>query len=186
MQFARTSIDGVVVIEVEPIEDERGFFARGWCQGEFADQGLGATFVQENIGYSAKAGTLRGLHFQRAPFEEAKLVRCTAGAVWDVAVDLRCDSPTHRRSFGVELRADARNMVYVPEGCAHGYLTLIDDTEVRYLTSQYYAPEAVAGVRYDDDLLEISWPRDVAVVSAQDRGWPLLGEREAANEAASS
>jgi dTDP-4-dehydrorhamnose 3,5-epimerase len=174
MQFQHTALGQVLVIDIEPIEDARGFFARGWCQREFFGHSISAIFVQENIGFSASAGTIRGLHFQRAPFEEAKLVRCTAGAAWDVAVDLRPGSPTYLSWFGVELRSELRNMLYVPEGCAHGYLTLADDTEVRYLTSRYYEPESVAGIRYDDEQIGIAWPQDVAVVSEQDRSWPLL------------
>ena len=130
--------------------------------------------MQENVGFSGRAYTLRGLHFQQAPYEEVKLVRCTAGAVWDVAVDLRERSPTYRRWAGVELSAADRNMLYVPEGCAHGYLTLTDEAETRYLTSQYYEPEAASGLRYDDPALGIRWPADVVVVSEADLGWPLL------------
>jgi len=181
VRFAPTTLEGVVVVDLEPVEDDRGFFARAWCQREFAEHGLSAEFVQENVGFSAAAGTLRGLHFQQSPFEETKLVRCTAGAVWDVAVDLRVSSPTYRRWTGIELSAERRNLMYVPEGCAHGYLTLTAAAEVRYLTSQFYAPEAATGVRFDDEALGIEWPREVVVVSEQDRSWPQLtgsrGER---------
>lgn len=176
MRFERTAVDGVVVIELEPIEDERGLFARAWCRREFGEHGLDVEFVQENVGFSVSAGTVRGLHFQRPPFAEVKLVRCTAGAVWDVAADLRSSSSTYLRSIGVELRVDRRNMMYVPEGCAHGYVTLTDAAEVRYLTSQFYAAEAVGGVRHDDETLAIEWPRDVTIVSDQDRSWRLLAE----------
>ena len=174
MQFRPTALDGVIVIELDRIEDDRGFFARSWCRRELAERGIDVEFVQENVGFSISAGTMRGLHFQEPPFSEVKLVRCTSGAVWDVAVDLRPASPTYLHHAGVELSAERRNMLYVAEGCAHGYLALSDSAEVRYLTSQYYAPEAVAGVRYDDERLGIEWPRDVAVVSEQDRFWPLL------------
>ena len=174
MRFSPTALNGVVEVDLEPIEDDRGFFARGWCRDEFAAAGLAATFVQENVGFSVRAGTLRGLHYQHAPYAEVKLVRCTAGSVWDVAVDLRPASDTYCQWVGVELSAERRNMVYVPEGCAHGYLTLTDGAEVRYLTSQPYAPEAAAGVRFDDEALGIQWPRAVAVVSEQDRSWPSL------------
>ena len=174
MRFQFTALDGAVVIDLDRIEDERGFFARAWCRREFGENGLDADFVQENVGFSIAAGTMRGLHFQRSPFSEVKLVRCTSGAVWDVAVDLRPGSPTYLRSAGVELSAERRNMLYVPEGCAHGYLTLTDSAEVRYLTSQYYAADAVGGVRYDDAALGIEWPREVAVVSEQDLSWPLV------------
>jgi len=174
LRFSATALDGVVQIALEPIEDDRGFFARAWCRDEFTDAGLDATFVQENVGFSISAGTLRGLHYQRAPSEEVKLVRCTAGSVWDVAVDLRPASDTYCQWVGVELSAERRNMVYVPEGCAHGYLTLTDGAEVRYLTSRPYAPGAATGVRFDDEALGIAWPRGVTVVSEQDRSWPSL------------
>ena len=176
VRFEPTPIDGVCVVEIEPIADERGFFARSWCAREFAEHGLEASFVQENVGSSIRAGTLRGLHFQREPFAEAKLVRCTTGAVWDVAVDLRPGSETLHRWFGIELAARAHNMLYVPEGCAHGYLSLQDGAEVRYLTTQFYEPAAAFGVRYDDPAFGISWPSEVRVISEQDRGWPLAGE----------
>jgi dTDP-4-dehydrorhamnose 3,5-epimerase len=177
--FAPTGVDGVVAIELVPLEDERGFFARGFCRREFDQNGLHGDFVQENVGLTHAAGTIRGLHFQRAPFAEVKLVRCTAGSVWDVAADLRPTSPTYLEWVGIELSAEKGNMLYVPEGCAHGYLTLTDGAEVRYLTSQFYAPEAVAGVRYDDEALGITWPQAVTLVSEQDRSWPSLArERE--------
>lgn len=177
MRFELTELDGVVVVDLDPFEDARGFFARAWCHREFSAHGLGAEFVQENIGFSVSAGTLRGLHFQRSPFEEAKLVRCTSGAVWDVAADLRPASPTYLSWVGIELTAERRNMVYVPEGCAHGYLTLTDAAELRYLTSQFYASEAAGGIRYDDEVLGIEWPREVKVVSEQDRSWPSFADR---------
>ena len=178
MRFEPTAVDGVVVIEIDPIEDDRGFFARAWCRREFEEHGLDVAFVQENVGFSTSAGTMRGLHFQRPPFAEVKLVRCTAGAVWDVAADLRAGSPTYLTSVGVELGADRRTMLLVPEGCAHGYLTLTDAAEVRYLTSQFYAAEAAGGVRYDDEALGIEWPGEVAIVSEQDSSWPLLAESD--------
>ena len=176
MTFESTEIDGVWVVGLEPIADERGFFARTWCAREFAEHGIASTFVQENVGYSTHAGTLRGLHYQREPHAEVKLVRCTAGAVWDVAVDLREASPTRFRWCGIELTAEARNMLYVPEGCAHGYLTLTDGAEVRYLTSAYYEPAFASGARYDDPRFGIRWPEPVTVLSDQDRGWPLIAD----------
>ncbi len=177
MTFESTAVDGAYVVQMERIVDERGFFARAWCRREFAERGIDVSFVQENIGYSRRAGTLRGLHFQRAPHDEVKLVRCTAGAVWDVAVDLRSESPTYRRWAGVELSAKARNMLLVPAGCAHGYLTLVDGAEITYLTSQFYEPGAATGVRFDDPAFAIAWPRPVEVVSEQDRAWPLIETR---------
>ncbi len=166
----------MVVVEIEAIEDERGFFARAWCRREFEEQGLRTSFVQENIGFNTRRGTLRGLHFQAPPHVEVKLVRCVRGAVWDVALDLRSDSPTFGRWFGTDLGADDRKMLHVPEGCAHGYLTLTDDAEIRYLTSQFYAPDAAGGVRYDDPAFAIEWPGEVRLVSGQDRGWPLWSD----------
>jgi dTDP-4-dehydrorhamnose 3,5-epimerase len=172
-------VDGVVAIDLEPRADERGLFARAWCRREFGEHGLHADFVQENVGFTHTAGTIRGLHFQRPQFEEVKLVRCTAGSIWDVAADLRPTSATFLQWVGIELSAERRNMLYVPEGCAHGYMTLTDDAEVRYLTSQFYAPDAVGGVRYDDEALGIRWPRPVTLVSEQDRSWPPLTTGEA-------
>lgn len=173
MTFEETEVVGAFVVEIEPIRDDRGFFARSWCAREFAEHGLAVAFVQENVGYSTKAGTLRGLHFQESPHQEAKLVCCTAGRVWDVAVDVREASPSYGRWTGVELDAARRNMLYVPEGCAHGYLTLTDDAETRYLTSQFYEPSAATGVRFDDPLFDIRWPAEARIVSEQDRSWPL-------------
>lgn len=173
MLFEATELPGAFVVDLEPIEDERGFFARSWCASEFAQNGLDAVFVQENVGFSSRRGTLRGLHFQHAPHAEAKLVRCTRGAVWDVALDLRPESSATGRWVGVELSADNRRMLYAPAGCAHGYVTLTDQTEVRYLASRPFAPEAADGVRYDDPAFEIAWPVEVVVVSERDRSWPL-------------
>jgi len=174
MTFEETSVAGAYVVQIEPIRDDRGFFARSWCSREFAEHGLNASFVQENVGFSELAGTLRGLHFQRAPFEEVKLIRCTAGSVWDVVVDLRPSSPSYLGSAGVELSAEARNMLYVPEGCAHGYLTLTDGCETRYFTSQFYEPLAASGVRYDDPAFGLDWPFEIRKVSEPDRAWPLI------------
>lgn len=172
--FEETTLEGVFIIGLEPIDDERGFFARSWCAREFAGHGLQMDFVQENVGYSTHSGTLRGLHFQEPPFAEAKLVRCTAGAVWDVAVDLRPESSTYRNFVGMELSANERMMLYACEGCAHGYLSLTDGAEVRYMTSQFYKPQAASGVRYDDPAVSIDWPSEVRIVSDRDRSWPLL------------
>jgi dTDP-4-dehydrorhamnose 3,5-epimerase len=164
----------VVVVDLEPIRDERGFFARAWCPDEFAAAGLDVRWAQENVAFNVHKGTLRGLHLQLPPHSEVKLVRCTRGGVWDVAVDLRPDSPTYRRSTGVELTADNHRSLLVPKGCAHGYLTLVDTVEMRYLTSHPYAPDAATGVRYDDPFVDVEWPGNVTVVSENDRTWPLL------------
>jgi dTDP-4-dehydrorhamnose 3,5-epimerase len=174
VRIVPTAVDVVFEVHVDAIEDERGHFGRSWCSREFADAGLHDSFVQENIGFSHKAGTLRGLHFQCAPYEEAKLVRCTRGAVWDVAVDVRPDSPTRGVWIGAELTAENRKMLYVGAGCAHGYLTLSDASEVTYLTSEFYAPDSASGIRYDDPTIGIEWPAAILLVSERDRTWPGL------------
>jgi dTDP-4-dehydrorhamnose 3,5-epimerase len=172
MIFRETAIEGVRVVEPERLEDERGFFARTWDTREFADHGLSARLVQCSISYNGRRGTLRGLHYQAAPHEEAKLVRCTAGAVYDVAVDLRAGSETLCGWVGVELSARNRLALYVPEGCAHGFLTLADDAEVTYQMSAFHSPDAARGVRYDDPAFAIDWPEAVLVVNERDRSYP--------------
>ncbi len=174
MKRVETPVVGAYIVEIERRADARGFFARAWCQREFQDAGLDAGLVQVNVAFNLRAGTLRGMHFQRAPLEETKVVRCTRGAVYDVALDLRPDSPTFRRWAAAELTADNHRMLYVPRGCAHGYQTLADDSEVCYQTSQVYAPELATGVRYDDPAFEIRWPLAVTVLSEADRGWPAF------------
>ncbi|MDQ3823218.1 MAG: dTDP-4-dehydrorhamnose 3,5-epimerase [Actinomycetota bacterium] len=173
MIFRPTTLDGAYLVDLEPREDERGFFARAWAEEEFAAQGLSTEVVQANIAFNRRKGTLRGMHFQRAPHAEVKLVRCTRGALYDVIVDLRPSSPTHARWIGVELTADNRRMLYVPEGFAHGYQTLVDDTEAYYQVSAAYAPGAEGGVRWDDPAFGIEWPDpDPPVMSEKDRTWP--------------
>jgi dTDP-4-dehydrorhamnose 3,5-epimerase len=174
MRFTSLPIAGATLVEAEPIKDDRGFFARVWCEEEFARQGLDARAAQANVGVSHRQGTLRGLHYQVAPDLEAKLVRCLRGAVWDVMVDLRPDSPTYRRWHGVELRGGDSRAVYVPPLCAHGYITLEDDTELWYQASVPFAPASARGVRYDDPSIGITWPRPALVISDRDRAWPLL------------
>lgn len=174
MKFTPTAIEGVVIVEPQPHADERGFFARTFCAREFGAAGLSPVVAQANVSFNHRAGTLRGLHYQRPPAQEAKLVRCTRGSVFDVAVDLRPGSPTYLRHVGVVLDADARNALYVPEGCAHGYLTLEDGCEVTYQVSEFYTPGVEAGLRWDDPTLGIDWPREVRVVSPKDAGLPLL------------
>lgn len=174
MKFTPLPIDGAMLIEPEPIRDERGHFARVWCAEEFARQGLEARVAQANLGVSPRRGTLRGLHYQDAPDLEAKLVRCLRGAAYDVIVDLRPASPTYRRWHGVELTVDNYLAVYVPPLCAHGYLTLAPDTEVWYQASAAFAAASARGVRFDDPALAIAWPTTVDVISARDRTWPLL------------
>lgn len=184
MIFHDTEIEDVVMVEIAEIRDERGFFARSWCEDEFAEHGLGGVWVQENVGFNPRRGTLRGLHLQTDPHAERKLVRCTRGEIWDVAVDLRHDSRSWGRSVGFELTADNYRMLHVPEGCAHGYLTLTDDAEIRYMTSYRYAPSAATGVRHDDPALGLEWPGEVLLVSDADASWPLLGARSDLGSAA--
>jgi dTDP-4-dehydrorhamnose 3,5-epimerase len=172
MIFTGTNIDGVWVIDAERLEDERGFFARTWDADEFTEQGLNPELTQCSISYNLARGTLRGMHYQAAPHEETKLVRCTAGAIFDVALDLRPGSPTFKAWFGVELSAQNRRALYVPEGCAHGFLTLEDDSEVHYQISQAYMPDAARGVRWDDPAFAISWPGEVVVINERDRSYP--------------
>ena len=172
MIFKDTGIDGVLVIEPERHEDERGFFARTWDPDDFAERGLNSELAQCSISFNLARGTLRGLHYQAAPHEEAKLVRSTSGAIFDVAVDLRPDSSTFRDWFGVELSAENRLALYVPEGCAHGFLTLADDSEVHYQISQAYVPDAGRGVRWDDPAFAIRWPGEVVVINDRDSSYP--------------
>ena len=172
MIFTPTRLDGAYVIDIEPHADQRGFFARAWCQDEFAAHGLTARPVQANLSYNQLKGTLRGLHYQLPPYAEAKLVRCTRGAIWDVIVDLRPASPTYRQSIGAELTADNHRLLYVPEEFAHGFITLADDTEVTYQVSQAYTPGAERGLRWNDPALCLEWPVPVAVISDKDAHWP--------------
>jgi dTDP-4-dehydrorhamnose 3,5-epimerase len=174
MRFTETALAGVFLVDIEPLEDERGFFARTWCAREFAQHGLASGLVQCSISYNRSAGTLRGMHYQRAPHEEAKLVRCIRGRAWDVVADLRPDSPSCRQWTAVELSADNRRMVYIPAGVAHGFQTLMPDTELFYQMSSFYEPAAAAGVRWDDPMLGIRWPLRDAIVSDRDRALPLL------------
>lgn len=174
MRFTEASIDGVWVIDPEFHQDERGRFFRAWCSREFAQHGIEFLPVQANMGFSYHKGTVRGMHFQIEPAEEAKLVRCPRGAIFDVALDLRPDSPTFKQWFGSELSADNGRMLFIPKYCAHGYQTLTDETEMHYMTSQCYAPDAARGVRFDDPAFAIQWPLAVSAVSAQDRNWALM------------
>ena len=175
MIFHETKLKGAFVIELDRQEDERGFFARAWCRKEFEAHDLNRNLVQANVSYNHKRGTLRGMHYQVAPYEETKLVRCFRGAIYDVIVDLRPDSPTYLQWFGVELTAENRRMLYVPEGFAHGFQTLEDDTEVFYQVSQFYTPAAERGARWDDPTFAIEWPAAKRrVISVKDQNWPLF------------
>jgi dTDP-4-dehydrorhamnose 3,5-epimerase len=177
MHFSACPIPGAWVIDPAPHADARGRFMRAWCAEEFAAHGIDFVPLQANMGFSERTGTVRGLHYQAAPHEEAKLMRCTRGAVFDVLVDLRPGSATHGRWFGVNLTADNGRMLFVPPLCAHGYLTLEDDAEIYYLTSAIYAPGAVRGVRFDDPSVGIDWPLAPRAMSEQDSRWPLLETR---------
>jgi dTDP-4-dehydrorhamnose 3,5-epimerase len=175
MIFRETRLKGVVEIELEMQADERGYFARSYCSREFEAHGLNSRVVQCNISHNRQRGTVRGMHYQQPPHQEAKLIRCVKGALYDVALDLRADSPTFREWVGVELRAADRQpsrMLYVPEGCAHGFQTLEDDTEILYQMSEFYAPESARGYRWDDPAFSLTWPEPVRVISERDRTYP--------------
>jgi dTDP-4-dehydrorhamnose 3,5-epimerase len=174
MRFHPTRLPGAYLVEPEPHIDDRGSFARTFCAREFRDQGLAQSFVQCNLSWNATKGTLRGLHYQRPPAPEAKLVRCTAGSVWDVIVDLRPDSPTYLQHVGVELLAGNRLALYIPEMFAHGFQTLDNGTEIFYQMTAFYAPDLAAGVRHNDPRLRIDWPLPVSSISEKDQQWPLL------------
>jgi len=172
MIFSETKLEGAYIIDLERLKDERGFFARAWCRKEFENHGLTPRLAQANVSRSTKQGTLRGMHYQIAPYQEAKLLRCTNGAVYDVIIDLRPGSPTHMQWVGVELTAENYKMFYVPEGFAHGFVTLQNDTEVTYLVSQFYTPGSEKGIRWNDPIFGIDWPIEVQVISDKDKSWP--------------
>ncbi len=172
MIFTETELPGAYLIELERREDQRGYFARIWCEREFAAHGLATHYVQSNLGHSPRRGTLRGLHLQVEPYAEVKVVRCTRGALYDVLVDLRPGSPTYGRWIGVTLSAANGHALYVPQGVAHGYQTLVEETDLVYQTSAFYMAEAVRGIRYNDPAFTIDWPLPVSVMSEADAGWP--------------
>jgi dTDP-4-dehydrorhamnose 3,5-epimerase len=174
MIFEETRLPGAYRISLERREDDRGFFARAWCYDEFTSHGLKANLAQSNLSYNHARGTMRGMHYQLSPHAETKVVRCTRGGIYDVIVDLREESPTYLEWLGVELTSDNRDMLYVPEGFAHGLLTLTDDAEVMYHVTEFYTPGAERGLRYDDPAIGIDWPEPVTVISAKDASWPLL------------
>jgi dTDP-4-dehydrorhamnose 3,5-epimerase len=179
MIFREATLAGAFLIELEQHVDERGFFARTFDPEELAAHGLAAQIVQMSMAHNTSAGTVRGMHFQYPPYAEVKFVRCTRGAVHDVIVDLRPESPTFAQSYAVDLDADTGATLYVPERFAHGYQTLTDETDVTYAMTAPYAPEAAAGLRHDDPELGIAWPLAVSCISERDRGWPLLEETRA-------
>jgi dTDP-4-dehydrorhamnose 3,5-epimerase len=173
MKFTKTSLRDAVVIDLQKLGDARGFFARTFCAAEFGAAGLVTEFVQANHSHNVLAGTLRGMHFQRAPHAEVKVVRCVQGAIHDVIIDLRPESPTYRRWEGFDLDAESGRMLYVPEGFAHGFQTLEDETHVSYQVSHPYTPVAEGGVRFNDPAFGIKWPLPVSVISDKDAAWPL-------------
>ena len=172
MMFLEKSLKGAFIIEIEMQEDHRGFFARSWCQREFEAHGLNPRFVQCNVSFNKKKGTLRGMHYQVAPYAEAKLVRCTMGSIYDVIIDLRPESPTFMDHYAVVLSAENRKAVYIPEDFAHGFQTLEGNTEVFYQMSEFYVPGCVRGVRWDDPAFGIQWPPDERIISDKDRAYP--------------
>jgi dTDP-4-dehydrorhamnose 3,5-epimerase len=174
MIFQETKIQGSYVIDLERRDDSRGYFARAWCQEEFNDHGLTARMAQINVSSNRQRGTLRGMHYQLPPHREAKVVSCTRGALYDVVLDLRDDSPTYLDWAAVELTAENRRMLLIPEGCAHGFQTLTDDTDVLYFMSEFYCPEYARGARYDDPAFNISWPLTITSLSDADRAWPAF------------
>jgi dTDP-4-dehydrorhamnose 3,5-epimerase len=172
MNFHQTKLPGVFEIRLDPKPDERGFFARSWCQREFEEHGLNASLVQCSVSFNERIGTLRGIHYQAPPYPETKLVRCTKGAIYDVVVDLRSQSPTYKQWVGVTLTAENRQMLYVPEECGHGFLTLEDETEVFYQMSEFYHPDLARGVRWNDPAFGIEWPGQAEQMSERDRAYP--------------
>jgi dTDP-4-dehydrorhamnose 3,5-epimerase len=172
MQFESTAVAEVYLVRPDRFDDERGYFARTWGADEFEARGLSTRVVQRNLSFNTHTGTLRGMHYQRPPYAEVKLVSCLVGAIFDVAIDLRPDSPTYCRWVGAELRADSGAMLYVPEGCAHGYLTLEPRTTVEYLVSELYHPEAAGGVRWNDSHFGVRWPAEPTLIAQRDRSYP--------------
>lgn len=178
MIFTSTKLQGAFIIDLKKIEDDRGFFARTFCANEFAERGIESKFVQANTSLSYKKGTLRGMHFQNSPYEEDKLVRCTKGALYDVIIDLRKNSPTYKQWIGVELTENNHRALFVPKGFGHGFITLEDNSEANYLVSQFYAPGAENGIRFNDPQFNIKWPIEPVVISDKDRNHPDFKEQE--------
>lgn len=178
MIFTKTNLQCAYVIDIEKKEDDRGFFARTFCANEFADNNLESKFVQANTSFNYKKGTLRGMHYQKSPYEEDKLVRCTKGSIFDVIIDLRKDSPTYKKWFGIELSAENRKSLFVPKGFAHGYMTLEDNSEVTYLVTQFYTPDADSGIKFNDPAFSIEWPITPVLVSERDLNHPEFKENK--------
>ena len=178
MLFTETKLSGAFIIDLERREDNRGFFARAFCQNEFSEHGLKPVIAQANIGFNRRRGCVRGMHFQYPPAAETKVVRCTRGAVLDIIVDLRPESPTYLEHVSVELTADNHRAIYIPERFAHGYQTLADETETSYQVGEFYTPGAEGGLRHDDPALGLTWPLPVSEISEKDAAWPLLADVE--------
>ena len=178
MIFTETKLKGAYVLSIEKLEDERGFFARSWCRREFEKHGLNPQLVQCNISFNSHKGTMRGMHYQVKPYEEAKLIRCTTGSIYDVIVDIRPHSPSYKQYLGIALTPENHKMLYVPEGFAHGFLTLDDNTEVFYQMSEFYAPDHARGFRWNDPVFGIEWPANVQVISDRDRDYPDFNVKE--------
>jgi dTDP-4-dehydrorhamnose 3,5-epimerase len=176
MRFTKSKVDGAFIIELEKFEDERGFVAYAWSEKEFLEQGISTKFLEMIMSYNTRKGTLRGMHFQNKPFAQAKLVRCTNGAIYDVAIDLRPGSRTYKKWDAIELTARNRRMFYIPEGCAHGFQTLEDETEVLYQISTVYSPDNASGVRWNDPAFGIEWPEDERTIIGRDRDYPDFRE----------
>jgi dTDP-4-dehydrorhamnose 3,5-epimerase len=172
MIFTETKLPGAYLIQIERHEDERGFFARTWCQHEFEENGLNPSLVQCNLSHNARKGTLRGMHYQDVPYQEAKLVSCIRGAIYDVIIDIRPGSPSFGAHLGAILTAQTHEMLYVPEGFAHGFLTLEDETQVFYQMSEFYAPDYARGFRWNDPTFNVQWPAEVRVISTRDASYP--------------
>lgn len=172
MIFTETKLKGSFIIEIEKHEDERGFFGRSWCLKEMKDHGINMNVVQANVSYNKRKGTLRGMHYQIAPYEEAKLVRCSKGSIFDVIIDLRVDSPTFKQWFGIDLSQENYKMLYIPEDFAHGFITLEDDCEISYLMSELYVPGAAATIRWNDPFFNIQWPLAPTILSEKDKSQP--------------
>ena len=172
MKFNSTDIDGLYYVDIEKLKDERGFFGRAFCLKEFEEIGLDSEICQANISFNHRAGTLRGMHYQKPPYQESKFIRCIRGSIYDVVIDLRKNSPTYCHSFGIELNDENRTALFVPKDFAHGFVTLKDDTEVIYMVSQSYVPNAEEGIRWDDPFFAIDWPINPSLVSSKDAQWP--------------
>ena len=172
MILTETKLQGVYIIDLEPQNDDRGFFGRTWCQQEFTERGLNPQLVQCNISYNIKRGTLRGMHYQSHPYQEAKLVRCTSGKIYDVIIDLRPDSTTFKKWLAFTLTGNSYRSIYIPEGFAHGFQTLEDNTEVFYQMSEFFHPEAARGVRWNDPEFQIEWPIESLIISEKDKNYP--------------